>query len=356
MNNIVPIGQARMPAAMKDRLASGAAVNKNFADGVVDSFPLLSIKGKVFRIRRDGKELLADRQLQPGGAQPRRGARQWLPTPSPRPTTIKGFDPDDATNPPDCWSLDSVKPDPSVANKVNPTCVNCPMNAFGSRVSDRGGAQRAGKACSDSRRVAVVMPADLANPQPMTFLLSVPQTSLKNLKEYASCWSGRGGSRRPASPGCSSTTEAEFPKLLFYFVDGLTDDEYAKVVDIGELAGDSSDAEGPELRRGRREADRHQCRYLATGASGNAEDAGSRRGDAAGAGAGAARCATPAADAGPAADLFDADPVADGAGQRADADRAARRAAVRPDDRRVCRAGQAQGRDAAGRSGGDRPA
>ena len=54
-SNIIPIGQARVPAAMRARLQGGVALNKNFSDGVRDAFPMLSIKGKVFRIRIDRK-------------------------------------------------------------------------------------------------------------------------------------------------------------------------------------------------------------------------------------------------------------------------------------------------------------
>lgn len=233
MNNIVPIGQARMPAAMKARLQQGTAVNKNFADGVVDSYPRLSIRGKTFRIRRDGKELLLTdnyNQAVPNLDVILVNASRTIA----KTYFEKGFDPSDATSPPDCWSLDSIKPDPSVINKVNPTCVDCKYNAFGSRVSDRGGTQRAGKACSDSRRIAVVMPGDLGNPQPMTFLLSVPQGSLKNLKEYAQLLERQGWEPAACVTRLQFDPEAEFPKLRFYFVDGLTDAEYATVVDMAE--------------------------------------------------------------------------------------------------------------------------
>jgi len=232
-NNIVPIGQAKMPAAMRERLQSGAAVNKNFSDGVVDSFPRLSIRGKTFRIRRDGKEMLLTDQY--NQAVPNldvilvNASRTIAKT-----YYEKGFDPGDTGNPPNCWSLDSVKPDPSVVNKVNPTCADCPMNAFGSKVSDRGGAQRAGKACSDSRRIAVVMPGDLANPTPMPFLLNVPQASLKNLKEYAGLLDNQGWEPAACVTRLQFDPEAEFPKLKFYFIDGLQDAEYAKSLSIAE--------------------------------------------------------------------------------------------------------------------------
>ena len=45
MNTLVPIDQARVPAAMRARMAAGKGLNQNFSDGIRDAFPLLSIKG-----------------------------------------------------------------------------------------------------------------------------------------------------------------------------------------------------------------------------------------------------------------------------------------------------------------------
>ena len=245
-NNIVPIGQAKMPAAMRNRLQAGAAVNKNFADGVGGFLPAPVDQGQdvPHPPRRQGAA--ADRQL--NQAVPyldvvlvnasRTIAKTYYE---------KGFDPSEVGNPPDCWSLDSVKPDPSVVNKVNPTCADCPKNAFGSRVSERGGAQRAGKACSDSRRIAVVMPGDLGNPQPMTFLLSVPQTSLKNLKEYARLLERQGWEPAGCVTRLQFDPEAEFPKLMFYFVDGLNDAEYDTVVGIAESPATAAMLKAPDF-------------------------------------------------------------------------------------------------------------
>jgi len=56
VSNIVPIGNAQAPMAMRQRFQQGTALNNNFSDGVRDAFPILSIKGKVFRARVNGQE------------------------------------------------------------------------------------------------------------------------------------------------------------------------------------------------------------------------------------------------------------------------------------------------------------
>src|SRR4029453_5583633 len=115
---------------------------------------MLSIKGKVFRIRVDGNETpfidQQTRQVIPYLDVVLANASRLIS----KAYYIKQFN-DESFEPPDCWSLDGVRPDPSVANKVNPTCANCPKNAFGSAPSrnpEEG--KRGGKACADARRIA----------------------------------------------------------------------------------------------------------------------------------------------------------------------------------------------------------
>ena len=228
MNNIVPINQARMPSTMIARRQAGGSVNKNFSGGIRDSFPLLSIKGKVFRIRKDGQETpLVDQ-----------ATRQAIPfldvilvNSSPvlsKAYYERGFD-DGEMAPPDCWSLDGIKPDPSVVNKQNPTCVNCPKNIFGSAVSQDGN-KRGGKACADSKRVAVMMPSHLGQPEPLIFLLKVPATSLKNIKGYADLLDRQGWDTFSCITRLQFDYNQAYPKLVFNFVDSLNDQEYDEVV------------------------------------------------------------------------------------------------------------------------------
>jgi hypothetical protein len=228
---------------MRARIAAGKSLNNNFSDGIRDAFPLLSIKGKVFRVRVDGEEKAL---IDPATRQPIPFLDVVLVNAAPmlsKTYYAKGFT-DGDMNPPDCWSLDSVKPDASVANKMAPLCGNCPMNAFGSRTTDNG---KQAKACQDARRVAVVMPHQLDGDQQMMLLLRIPQSSLKNLKAYSQLLA-----RHIMEPAACVTRLAfdyqeAFPKLLFNFVSPLTDEQYDTVVQLADADNTRAMLQAPDF-------------------------------------------------------------------------------------------------------------
>jgi len=100
---------------------------------------------------------------------------------------------DGDNSPPDCWSVNGATPDPA-SKKISPTCAGCPNNAWGSRTTEAG---KPGKACSDSKRLAVVpapmmMPdgalAPASNMRNETFggpmLARIPAASLQGMMQY----------------------------------------------------------------------------------------------------------------------------------------------------------------------------
>lgn len=230
-NELTPLDQARAlaPARMRERFAQGTAVNKNFADGVRDTFPTLSIKGRVFRMRSQGQE---QPYVNPETGQAYTALDVVFVNASrllAKSFYIKGYSPGDL-NPPDCWSLDSIRPDPSVAEKQSAICASCAQNAFGSRITDNG---KQAKACQDQRRVAITLPHLLMQDVPQTMLMRVPQSSLKNLKAYTDLLA-----RHQFEPtGCITRLSFEIdpshPVLQFQFVRALTDDDYDKVDGLG---------------------------------------------------------------------------------------------------------------------------
>jgi hypothetical protein len=229
-NELVPIDQARGPQAMAIRRQQQVATNKNFSDGVRDAFPLLSIKGKVFRVRIGGVETAfvdpTTKQAVPALDVVLVNASRNLS----KSYYIKGYT-EGQLDAPDCWSMDSLRPDPSVANKVSISCVSCPMNAFGSKITEAG---KQAKACQDARRIAVVMPHQLGQPEPLVMLLRVPATSLKNLKAYAQLLDRHGFEPN----GCVTRIHFDyvdaFPKLVFNFVTALTDAQYERTIEMAE--------------------------------------------------------------------------------------------------------------------------
>jgi hypothetical protein len=66
----------------------------------------------------------------------------------------KAWDPKADAAPPDCWSNDGEKPDPSIKSPQSATCMGCPQDIEGS-------GQGKTKACRKNRRIAVALAADL---------------------------------------------------------------------------------------------------------------------------------------------------------------------------------------------------
>lgn len=82
----------------------------------------------------------------------------------------KSFEEAGAGNPPDCFSLDGVKP-----NRENPcakTCAECKNNRYG---TDGG----RGKACKNMRRVHILIDKNI-----LPFRLSLPPSSLRSVDDY----------------------------------------------------------------------------------------------------------------------------------------------------------------------------
>jgi hypothetical protein len=172
---LVPIN-GQMPAIFQ-----GMKPGADLTGGVVEGFPTISYRGKVWRIRKGGEET---NYVDANG-----DAVQSLEfvLAKANATLAKVFYSaafeEGSTGKPDCWSADGVKPDANVLAPLCATCVACSNNVWGSRISDTG---KKGKLCADRRRVAVVGATDLTTrgADCEKFLLHIPAGSLKGLAEY----------------------------------------------------------------------------------------------------------------------------------------------------------------------------
>jgi hypothetical protein len=96
---------------------------------------------------------------------------------------LDGYNPDN-NNPPDCFSMSGIAPEPGSPHKQNGNCATCPQNQWGSVITQAG---KKAKACQDNRRIAIVPAGDPVNEVyggPM--LLRVPPDSLRMLDQYCS--------------------------------------------------------------------------------------------------------------------------------------------------------------------------
>lgn len=229
-NNVIPIDTSSLPQEMRDRIAAGRSVGSAFTSGVRSAINVLSIKGKVFTVRTGGVPTRLD---DPQTRAPYQHLDVVLVNASPHISKTyyaHGYIEGDNTAP-DCWSLDGIKPDASVINKVNPTCPNCPNNVFGSRITEAG---KQAKLCADSRRVALISSAHLGLEQPLLLMLRVPATSLGILRDYALYLQRNGADTNAVVTRLTFDFSQAFPKLLFHYVRTLTPTEYKQAATMAD--------------------------------------------------------------------------------------------------------------------------
>jgi hypothetical protein len=196
----------QVPAHLAARVGApsvlGTALTGGLSSG--ESIPRISIKGARFRIVEGDTETVLDSttlDVVIVGANPRL-SKTWY---------AKAWTPDSEPQAPDCFSLDGVSPDPQATAPQNDLCASCPQNAWGSKVTPQG---QQIKACSDTKRLAVVAADD---PEGPVYLLSVTPAALKGLNQYQKELSVRGIPPEIVKTKVSFDTDASFPKLKFGF-------------------------------------------------------------------------------------------------------------------------------------------
>ena len=185
----------------------------------------ISIKGGVFRLMADGKEITSidDRHLDVVivNAAPKISR-----------TYYAGQYVEGSTSAPDCWSADGDKPDASVEEPQAHDCASCPMNVKGSGQGDS-------KACRFSQRLAVVLANDVGGD---VMQLTLAATSIfgkeegekRPLQAYARYLAAQNINPETLVTRLRFDTKAAVPKLFFQPVRWLEDDEYATAVKKGE--------------------------------------------------------------------------------------------------------------------------
>jgi hypothetical protein len=224
MGEVAEFTGGKVPAA----LSKLAGDNDDLSSGVRGGYGVVSIRGSKFHIKSDGEETTV---LNDDG-DPVGSLRFVLLKASPNVSKnfYEGGYETGSSEGPSCWSIAGDVPDPNAPNKQADTCAACPNNQFGSRITDAG---KKIKACSDSRRIAVIPENDFANEVyggPM--LLRVPASSLSNLAQYGKKMKHRGYPYNTILTRCSFDVAASFPKLEFNAVRPLTDDEANEIINL----------------------------------------------------------------------------------------------------------------------------
>lgn len=255
MSNIIPFGEgAQLPAYLKNREAL-ATVNNDVVTAA--AYPTLSIKGKVFTVKRDGERKVLMNPRDP------ESTAQYIETAILRVNmhnrVFYAARFDDSTSEgavPDCYSLDGKVPAASAPNKQCSNCAACPHSVWGSRVKEDGSSDGKGRACSDQPRLAIAPPDALDQ----AMLLRVPPASISGLKDAIKLAKQRNIPYNALVYRISFDTAAASPKLVFKPIGLLDDAGYAKVQaeydgelvraitgldDVGQAAPAPAPAAGP---------------------------------------------------------------------------------------------------------------
>ncbi len=223
MSNVAVFNPSQVPAFAKKGELS--AIAKALAGGGGGGTKRISIKGGVFRLMADGKQVASidERYLDVVvvNAAPKISRTFYA----------SAYDPDTPAGP-DCWSADGERPAFEVQNPQADTCANCPKNVKGSGNGEA-------RACRFSQRLAVVLANDIEGD---VLQLTLPATSIfgkengddRPLQAYSRWLVAQGIGPDMVVTRMKFDTKAESPKLFFKPMRWLTDDEHDTCVKQGQ--------------------------------------------------------------------------------------------------------------------------
>lgn len=223
MSNVAVFNPGQLPAFARKGEISAAA--KALAGGAGASGKRISIKGGVFRLIANGKEVASVEE---------RYLDIVIVNTAPKVSRTFYAGQYDEANPapPECGSQDGDKPDAGVKSPQCANCASCPQNAKGSGQGDS-------RACRFSQRLAVVLANDLEGD---VMQLTLAATSLfgkadgenRPLQEYARWLIAQGIDPTMLVTRLKFDTKAPVPKLFFKPMRWLTDEEFAGCQEKGQ--------------------------------------------------------------------------------------------------------------------------
>lgn len=187
-------------------------------------FPVISIKGGRFHVKREGVTTLVTR-LKNKLSDPDEPASYIdmvvLNLQKGKTLYLNGYE-EGSEAKPDCFSNDGVNPDANAENPQCSTCALCEHNVWGTGTDATGKATK-GKRCKDNLRTAVASPSDLEDP----FMIRIPPGSLGNFSEVSRWLSSK---RVPVNGAVIriSFDPAKVGIMTFSAIGGLDADTYAK--------------------------------------------------------------------------------------------------------------------------------
>ena len=182
MSNLIPFDSAKLPAS----IAKAFSISfDDFSTGQKGGFPVISIKGKVFHIKRGDEKTLVTKPDSDGEPAASLEVIVLKTHPGVAKTYYsKGFS-EGSVEKPDCYSNDGTAPAADAQSPQAKKCAACPHNQWGSKITEDS---KKGKSCADVKRLAVAPAGQINDPM----LLRVPAASLKTWDQYVDLLKKRG--------------------------------------------------------------------------------------------------------------------------------------------------------------------
>ncbi len=275
MNDIVKKPAAALPAHLQNVI--GEEAFNEFSGGVTSGFPIISYRGRTWRVRKGGEEQVylndQDEAIQ--------SIEVVMIKSNPMPSKVFYEDKytEGDSGAPRCWSANGVKPDAGVINPISSVCQSCPNNVWGSKITESGTKTRA---CSDVRRVAVAFMHQLESHARGeiklgdidVLLLRIPPASLNPLKDYVEkVLKPKGIPPYVLITRVGFDTEVAYPKLTFKGTRFLSEDEANASVALREsedtrrILNEALENVGEETTSGQGEAAKANAQATAETAS-----------------------------------------------------------------------------------------
>ena len=217
MSAIIPFDFSA-PVAVSARRAT--SINRDVIGTHAATFPVLSIKGKVFTLVKGNEKKVLTREID-GEEEPVQTLQITVARAN---TKYRVFYATQFTEgesdgkKPTCFSMDGVVPDTSASEPQSKKCQGCAQNVWGVRDGK-------GFACNTKTRLAIIDPVNMGEP----FLLNVPAASRASFAKAVEAAEERGVDYNELVMKLSFDKDAASPKLVFKPVGKLTEATYAKV-------------------------------------------------------------------------------------------------------------------------------
>ncbi len=229
-NALAVLGNTQVSARLRAMLPTTSVLGANIGS----SFAVMGFKGKVWSIKKSGDVTPLMRSDGSGPMSHIDVVIVQAAAPISKIFYQGGYKEGDSA-PPDCWSVNGVTPDAAASKKQSTTCAGCPKNAWGSRTTEAG---KPGKACADSKRLAIVpapsevspgVYAPASNMRNEVFggamLLRIPAASLQGMKMYEDELRAAGFPFFGVVTRLKFDHQQSYPHILFEPVRGLTEEE-----------------------------------------------------------------------------------------------------------------------------------